>query len=252
MQKTTYIPVSSHTFFVGFVLFHVSYVSLLSEYPIDWFKASCKDSSAIICMSNEEKNLIKERTRFQDDSKFHIIPNGIDQMFYDVVGNNNRGYVMGAGRISSGKGFHLLAKACKELRLPLLIVGPCFEKGYLEKVKEIYPQMIYLSEVPREIMPALYGGARVFASLSDWETYSYTILEAGASGANIVYTTRGLGGQDLPHIEVADIMNMVDIKNKIQKQWDKGYNQDLSNWLNGNGFHWEDVCKKIKKIYESI
>jgi len=215
-------------------------------------KEVCDDSSAIICMSKEEKDLIKEKTKCDGDEKFHIIPNGIDKMFYDVVGNNNRSYVMGAGRICNGKGFHLLAKACKELKLPLLIVGPSFEKGYLEKIKEIYPQMIYLSEVPRDIMPALYAGAKVFCSLSDWEVYSYTILEAGASGANIVYTNRGLGGKDLPFIEVADVMNIEDIKLKIKKQWDKGYNQDLSNWLNGHGFHWEDVCKKIKNIYESI
>lgn len=215
-------------------------------------KEICEEASAIICMSEAEKELIKERTGFADDSKFHIIPNGIDKMFYDVVDNKNRGFVLGAGRLASSKGFHLLAQACKELKLPLLIVGPEFEKGYVDRIKKIYPGMNYLSKVPRSIMPAMYSSARVFASLSDWEVYSYTILEAGASGANIVYTNRGLGGKDLPYIEVADVSDMEDIKAKIQKQWDKGYSQDLSNWLNNNGFHWEDYVKKIKKIYEKI
>ncbi len=212
----------------------------------------CKDASAIICMSEAEKNLIGERISFRDDKKFHIIPNGIDKMFYDVIGLTDRNYVMGAGRMMSGKGFLLLAQACKELGYPLLIVGPKFESGLVEKIKKVNPQVICIGEVPRETMPYLYGHARVFCSLSNWEVFSYTLLEAGASGCNIVYTNLALGGKDLPHIEIANIKDMNDIKAKITKQWDKGYSQDLSNWLNSNDFTWEAVCKKIKKIYEDI
>lgn len=212
----------------------------------------CNDASAIVCMSDEEKNLIGERTGFRDEKRFHIIPNGIDKMFYDVVGNTNRSYVMGAGRMMSGKGFHVLARACKELGYPLLIVGPKFEDGLLKTIKETYPQVVYLGEVPREMMPFLYGNARVFCSLSDWEVFSYTLLEAGASGCNIVYTNLALGGKTLPFIEVADVKNIENVKTKIKMQWEKGYSQDLSNWLKVNGFTWDVVCKKIKKIYEDI
>ena len=210
-------------------------------------------AKAVIVMSQAEQDLMKEKLDLSNETmeKFHILPNGIDDMFFDVASNKSRHYVMAAGRFEHLKNFLAVAKATNELNLPFLIVGPLSSPEYLDQVKQANPRTVYIENVSRYWMPHFYKHAKVFCVLSDWEVFSYTLLEAGASGCNCVYSNQALGGKDLPYIKVADIKDQPDIVNKIKESWGLENNLEFSNMLREK-FTWPKHCEKMKEIYESI
>jgi len=210
-------------------------------------------AGAIIVMSQAEQDLMAKTLKLNDETlkKFHIIPNGIDKPFFDVAGEKGRHYVMAAGRFEHLKNFKAVAKACKALGYPLLIVGSASNEQYIEETKKENPQMVYIEDVPRHQMPKLYSHAKVFCVLSDSEAYSYTILEAGASGCNVLYTMKALGGKDLPYIYLTDIENDQHIIDKMQEAWQRGNDNQFSDYLQQE-FTWDNRSRQVKEIYESI
>ena len=212
-------------------------------------RAFVKGAKSVIVMSEEEKEKMRVELSLDDKTmeKFYILMNGIDDVFFEGKHEQGRHYVMTAGRFEHLKNFKATAKACKRLGYPLLVVGEPSNQNYIDEVKNEYPELVYIEAIDRSWMPHFYKHAKVYCLLSDWEVLSYSMLEASASGCNIVYTDHALGGKKLPFIEVADIKNEDDICAKLKTQWEKPNDNMLSDYL--SFCTWKNHCKKMREIY---
>ena len=90
-------------------------------------------------------------------------------------------FVLHVGSLDPRKNIGVLADACREAAIPLVLAG-----GSLGVAPP--PGTIPLGFVPRGILPALYGAAEIVAYVSGYEGFGLPPLEAMACGAAVVTT----------------------------------------------------------------
>lgn len=92
-------------------------------------------------------------------------------------------FVLQVGTIEPRKNVHLLAAACRQLNIPMVLAGA---------VRATPPETaVILGYVPRADLPALYGAATVVTYLSDYEGFGLPPVEALACGAPLVASRVG-------------------------------------------------------------
>lgn len=90
-------------------------------------------------------------------------------------------FVLHVGSLDPRKNIGVLADACRQAGLPLVLAG-----GTLGVAPP--PGTIPLGFVAREVLPALYGAAEIVAYVSGYEGFGLPPLEAMACGAAVVTT----------------------------------------------------------------
>lgn len=130
--------------------------------------------------------------------KLTVIPNGVDLQQQDL---NLKGttypkpYILSSSRFIRGKGFEVLISLMKELPAwKLVLVG----SGPLETVlknraqsEDVTGQVIFTGPLAPEKLKELYADATVFVLNSEFESFSFQVLEALAAGVPTVSTTVG-------------------------------------------------------------
>ncbi len=104
-----------------------------------------------------------------------------------------RDYVLCIGRIERRKNQLMLAHALRDLDIPLVFIGNCFEPQYLELIRRFSgPKTIFVEHLPNDsaLLASAYAGARVFALPSWSEGAPLTALEAAAAGCPLVLGDR--------------------------------------------------------------
>lgn len=184
-----------------------------------------------------------------DESKCHFIPNGIDSWWFEdkkVVSPDIPPFVLTVGRIEPAKGQLDVAKAVKRLGMTYVCIGSAQDRHYQELVQA--EGAVVMAAMEHKDLLKFYKSCKVFALASRAEVMPLTVMEAGSQGANIVLTDHC--EWEVPNAEYVPFQDVDAIEAAIKKSLDKPYNQELVDLLKQNT--WEDVAKKIIKIYESI
>jgi glycosyltransferase involved in cell wall biosynthesis len=123
--------------------------------------------------------------------------------------------VLCVGRIEPHKNQLGLARACRELAVPLTLVGPehPHHPGYVEACQRAYPGLRWVPECDQQDLVGYYDAARVHALCSWFETTGLSSLEAAARRCSIVSTSRGYAseyfGGDAQYCDPADGRSVV-------------------------------------------
>ncbi len=203
---------------------------------------------ACIFLSQGEVERVRRHLKI-DDSKIHIIENGIDEWWFEpTTKKNNYGkYILTVGRIETSKGQLAVAKACKELGIRYLCAGQVIEHAYAEEVIKAGGEL--LGPMNKEQLKPLYKHAKSVILASQHEIYPLTIMEAGSQGTNVILTETS-EWKDIPNVELCKWNDVESIKQAIEKSLLKKKNLEFKNKL--KKMSWANVAKSILEIYKQI
>lgn len=165
-------------------------------------------------------------------------------------------FVLFVGRIEERKNVLTLLKACRDVEIPLVIIGHYNyrERAYFEeckKVAEYSSNTHFLGYVsPKELLSA-YAAAKVFVLPSWCELPGIASLEAGLAGCNLVITKGGSTTEYFKdYATYANPASIEDIKAKILEAYEKPRNNKLKEHIL-NSYTWEKTAEKTLRAYES-
>lgn len=209
-----------------------------------------KQAKAIIVFSEKEKqNFITKYGSLADSKKIHIIPNGIEEYWFQD--DPDKQYAMMVGRVEIDKNTLYAMRACKYNRIPLHIFGQMRDPVYAERCNEFADDaIVYHGNVLREELKEYYKKCKVLILPSRTELCPLSVMEAGASGANIVLTKNSLSFTDYPNVWTCDPFDKESVRSAVKKAWEADNNRELADRLKEHT--WETVAKKHKEIYENI
>lgn len=248
---------------LGTILYNYNFISNLA---FKW-------ADNITAITPWEIEFIKKRGG--KESKITVIPNGMDNMFYQKIKPNNFRKELGIlenhklvlffGRLSVTKAPDLLAQVGKQIvaerdNVHFVFLGP--DEGKKQAVKEIIQGVdrMYLLEPIRnnkKKIAEMYQAADIYALPSFREGLPLTLFEAMASGLPIVTTP--VNG--IPY-EVKDKVNGLIVPygdlNKLKKAIEKFLDDDKfskeiskNNLKKAENYTWDSILEKMKAIYEA-
>jgi glycosyltransferase involved in cell wall biosynthesis len=235
--------------------------TLQTLYP---YKEFLDLSDIILPNSNLEAILLSNMFRIRRE-KFHVVPNGVDKIFLKAkpdlfiqkYGLEN--FILFVGRLEQRKNVLTLIEACKNIGVPLVIIGhhSVQEYEYYKLVKQVAdsnPDIYYLGFFPphSEELLSAYAAAKVFVLPSWFETPGLSALEAGLAGCNVVITNRGSTTEyfkDL--VSYIDPSSSKDVRSKILGALEKPKTQELRELILNN-YTWEKVAEETLEAYNSI
>lgn len=184
-----------------------------------------------------------------DDAKVHIVPNGIDEWWFDVKGvvpPEIPPFVLTVGRIEPSKGQLDVAVAAKRLGLAYVVIGQVVDQEYGQKCAD--EGALLLKPMEHKDLVRFYRSCKVFVLASRAEVMPLVVMEAGSQSANIVLTDRC--EWKVPGAEYVEYRNLDQITEAIKISLDKKPNEEFRSML--KKMTWENVAKEIIKIYDSI
>ena len=230
--------------------------------PIPYRADMVEYASAIAFLSEGEKEAVKGI--YVDDEgwelieeKAFIVPNGIDPIYatkgkkYTHPGCPNEDYILCVGRIDARKNQHLLAQACMEEDIPLLLVGEASytpESDSINALMKTTPLIWHEPAAPPEKLVEAYRGAKVLACPSTLEMWPNVVAEGGLAGCNLVVSSGSMTFTDFPDVEVCD-PNLASIRVAIRAAYDKPRRNTPEPFTQ---FTWERAVKELNNLYEEV
>ena len=214
-------------------------------------KRILKYADIILPNSQLEAELIFTNFKSEKD-KIKVIYNGIGKAFESCrLIDSERKYALQVGRIELQKNTHLTIRACKELNIPLVLVGNVADNEYyklcLEEGRD--SDLTVLNNKNHEELIKIYRKAKIHILPSYRETPGLVSLEAGVLGCNIVSTNVGSSKEyfgDL--VSYCSPKDYNSIKDAIKLEWDRD-NNDLLNKYICNNFTWNIAARKTLQCY---
>jgi glycogen synthase len=236
-----------------------------SRYARDMLRRALAESRRVTAVS---AHTLLEAKAFAGDSLMSnaiVIPNGVDteEFEHQQPYFHPRPFVLAMGRLVEQKGFDLLLRAWKALRLEgidLLIAGEGSQRTALEELSRslaIDDSVVLLGRANRKTVAALYAGCMCFVLPSRQEPFGIVLLEAMASGAPIVATHVG-GVAEVVEDDVSAVLVQASVDGlKV------GLRRILTNdvlrrrlALEGRErvkrFTWSAITRKYVEIYQSV
>lgn len=158
--------------------------------------------NATILFPNTDKELNFLRT-IGVKNQAKIIPNGLNLAEMELGEENvffenysflrNQQFVLNVGRIDRRKNQKRLILACKELDVPVVLIGNISDKQFFDEINEInYPKMYYLGPIfDKKILFGAYQACSVFCLPSTMETPGISAMEAAYFNKPVVITKYG-------------------------------------------------------------
>lgn len=203
----------------------------------------------IICSTEREKEMLSV---FVSEKKMVVIPRGVDFVFSNHT-KSCENYVLTVGRWEGGKRQDMVIRACKELGIPYVGVGPVYNRLYLdETVLPLNYGEIVVREVSRGELIDFYSGAKVCVVASKWEEFSLVVLEAGLNGCNLVVSENVGAKEYFNDIEVFVCDDYDGLKKSIMKEFSserdhKGYSKYIK-----ENFLIDSIVEKYEEVYRSV
>jgi len=213
--------------------------------PYDKQQIMIDNCSAAVFLNQGEIDRARRRLSLKDEI-IHIIPNGIDDFWFQQVNSKNKygDYVLSVGRLEAFKGQLAVAKACKQLGLKYICVG---ERLYEDYAKEVEAHgAIILPPMGREELIKMYKHAKVMVLASRAELMSLAVMEAMAQDCPVVLTDHSEWKPD--DVSLCEFENITSIKKAIKKE----YGRKVNHSKEIKKYRWEEVAKSLKKLYENI
>lgn len=227
------------------------------------------NASRIIFISEsyKEKLLYKyipqKKRRFIEE-KCVILPNGIDEYFFEKKGkikpiNESKLNLVYTGRIDENKNLITTIKCCDKILknkydIRLTVIGDIASKRYKEIINR-YDFITYLGPKNKEEIVEIYKNMDIFVMPSKHETFGLTYVEAMAQGLPVIYTRNegfdkffeeGLVGYP---IKYNDYHEMAEKINLIASNYEAIRKNCLENCTK---FNWRDIALKYMQLYKTI
>lgn len=230
-----------------------------------------KNAKQIIFISPRYKKYvidtyIPENLKSEIEQKSVVIPNGIDDFWFDNLNMNKKFLnkdnlrLIYVGRIDKNKNLETSMKVVKRLNdlgynSHLDIVGNGPELNYITNLsnKEYKGLVTLHGFMNREQLIHLYQKNDIFIMPSKYETFGLVYIEAISQGLPVIYTRNqgfdgyfkeGEVGYAVKYDDTEEIVQNI-IKIIDKNIWDLSV---IENELK-NSFIWENIAKKYKKIY---
>jgi len=245
-----------------------------------------KRSTAVIALNNTMRRSIVAKAGV-DEGKVIIVPNGVDTEFFkpavsadEVVKRfslKGRRVILFVGRVTWGKGAHILLKAFSFLvkrypDLKLVVAGPLSDHFGEEEVSEyartlmVYAERllprnsyVFTGAADREILRRFYSIAYVCVLPSYFEAFPMVLIEAMASGCPVIGSNAG----GIPDIIVDGYSGLLfrrgdyaDLASKLEILLE---DESLRNTMSANArryvvekFSWQTVAFKMRSIYDAV
>lgn len=217
-----------------------------------------KESDIIIVDSVSTKTDCLKHLSIKEKNIYVVYP-GIDKKFFIKSSESskilekyriNSPYIISVATQEPRKNLKGAIQAFQKLnnqRLDLIIVG---KFGWGDKV-EHNKNIKLLGYVSEEDLPILYQNSACLIYPSLYEGFGFPILEAFASGVNVVTSDRGsireIGSDFAFYV---DPLNINKIAEGIDKAMHASFNNKAKEWA--KTFSWERAAKEIIKIYEKL
>ena len=217
------------------------------------------------------KKIVPEKYRAEINNKCIVVPNGIDNYWFDHVYTNrnikkakekidNRNIsVVCVGAISKRKNIPMVQQAIDILRKK----GWSINLNFIGKIEDIseYNKLrldkynAHVQPVNKEKLIEFYRDADIFVLVSHTETFGLVYAEALSQSLPVIYThNQGFDGQ-FAEGEVGYSVNENDemmIAEAIEKVC-CNYEIITGNAIRGvNKFRWESICAVYQELYEDI
>lgn len=223
--------------------------------PFAWFQENHKFSrklryvDAIILVGNSEVELFQKQ--FGKNRIFYI-PHGISTEFYKPIANIKKDKIL----LTVGnwlRDFKFANDIYKRLLiededLQIFVVSNCYNKQYLEKHNRLH----FLTGITDEELRKLYLKSIVLFLPLIRYTANNSLLEAGATGCNIVISSNSLDNGYFPSEYVTLCpMQIDDTIKAIYKNAIPSYNIHLSRYVNKN-YSWDVIGRKTYSLLVSM
>jgi glycosyltransferase involved in cell wall biosynthesis len=198
-----------------------------------------------IFLNEGEVERAKRQLKIKDDI-IKIIPNGIDDFWFQTVKDKNKhgDYILTVGRIEPFKGQLAVAKACKRLGYKYICVGERLYEDYAKEVEDA--GAIILPPMAKEELIKMYKHAKLMVLASRAELMSLAVMEAMAQNCPIVLTDHSEWKPN--DVSLCKYDSVSSIKNAIKKE----YGRKVNHRKEMKKYKWEEVAKQLKQVYESI
>lgn len=235
-----------------------------SKYMTRWIidnalrKEVIKNVDLILPSSKLEIDSIQQELKVRNQYK--IIYNGVDANFskgdsekflkkYRLKDSN---FVLTVGRICPHKNQLTMAKVCKSLNVPYVIIGQINDMEYFNRCKNEYSSLTHIDRLDHEELADAYSAAKVHSLVSWYETPGLATLEAGIAGCNILTTSEGSTKEYFKDYVEYSMWNDYDsiLQNTI-KLLNKDRNHNLKNHITNN-FLWDNIADSIVDAYDRL
>lgn len=224
--------------------------------PIVYRQEMLEYTSGVLYLSEGEQKAV--RTIFDKPLKEYIIPNGIDPIFgydgmrYQHPNCPNEDYVLCVGRLDQRKNQHKLAQACRELDIPLLLVGDpndALVTKVCQGIADKWPGLWWEKTVSHELLAEAYRGAKVLACVSTLEMWPNVVAEGGLAGCNLVVSNGSMTFSDLEGVWPCD-PTVGSIKRAVEQAYWSPKTGNLRPYF--KRFTWDKTVTQLREVYESI
>jgi glycosyltransferase involved in cell wall biosynthesis len=197
------------------------------------------------CIFTNDGELARAKRHLEiPKEKIAIIPNGIDDYwFQDIKSNDKSKFIFSAGRLDGTKGQLEVARACNILKLKYVCAGEVIDKKYAKRCDML--GAILCGSLTQEEMIKMYASCMAVVVNSKTEIMSMVGMEAMAQGKPIVMSDTNEWIPEGVFVCKYNDHNSVAKEIKKAMKLDK-VEYDLSQ------FKWETMAKKVKEIYEQI
>lgn len=211
-------------------------------------------SNNIICVSEYEKKIIIARFEVNRD-KIIVIPNGIniERIRTSKPFSSNEKTVLYVGRLEKYKNVHYLIRIMKYLPdFKLKIIGNGSYKGYLKRLVgklDLENRVTISTGLSNDDVYRWMKTCSIFVTLSDFEAFGITVIEALAAGKNVIVNDkRGLSelaqkfrgsvfGVDASEISITELAKL------IHQKSGSFISVDLDEYC------WENIVNRVASVY---
>ena len=226
-------------------------------------------ASAIFFLSDTYKQQVFEKyvpKKYHEllQRKSYIIPNGIDDYWFNNVPEHKRKIegtikLVYAGRIDRNKNILTTQRALTLLRekgykVSFTVVGKVADEGLYAEIKK-EPNTLCLPAQSKEKLLEIYRENNIFVMPSFTETFGLVYAEALSQGLPVVYTKgQGFDGQFADgfigySVNADSEEEVAEAIEKIAKNYDEFSNNAISCYKK---FNWDEIVRNYGEIYETL
>ena len=204
------------------------------------------------------------------ENKIVHLPNSVDTDLFAPKGQKEDNLLLFVGRISGGKGLHILIKSLQHIkeRIRLIVIGPPDQNvNYFQNILKMIEEenqrgeheIKYLGAKDQNELVKWYQKASLFILPSFFEGFPVTILEALACETPVIATRVGGIPEIIKNNETGILISPNNPKSLAEAIQHLLENKDLRYKMGREGrkyvMKWhsiENVCKKLCAIYEQL
>lgn len=223
----------------------------------------CAMANAALPNTRDEAHLIQRGMNI-DERKIHVIPNGVDERFFNADPSQFtekyglKDFILYTGSIGSVRKNTLnLIRALRHLDHPAVFIGRTLNNDYAKrclKEAEKVKNLLIVDEMANDsdMLASAYAACNVFAMPSYFETPSIAALEAGLAGSKIVITKYG-GTREYfrEYAHYVDPRSVRSIRTGIERALNSVSDDTLRHHLYNN-YLWKRVAEMTAYVYRQV